>query len=335
MFRYLFLLLLIVALFFGFRPISYAQFDGLEENIISEIKPEYPRLNEQVVISIESYATDLNAAYIEWKVNDKSILKGNGKKSTSFILKEKTTKINISITTDDGRFVTKNFTITPTSLDILWEANTYTPPFFKGKALFTRQSSISFFANPHIPDGQTEIPKENMIYKWYNNGKVLDNVSGYGKYYMQINSGILGREMEIEVEATDPKSGQVAYGSLNLSPQEPVVYIYEKDPLLGVKMERALDESNITDKSEKELYVIPYFFSINNPNSLNFTWTINGKTIDDSQNLISRIFRKIENVYGVAEIGVNVESSSKIMQSSNSSIKIDFQKPKEENNSIL
>ncbi len=323
MFKYILLLSIFLNISI-FANTSYAQIGNLSEDIIVDISPEYPRPDSRVFISIESYATNLNSAYIDWVVDGKTALKGTGQKKLNINLNKKNVNVSIKITTVDGRYVEKSFPIIPSKVDLLWEADTYTPPFFKGKPLFTRQSTVYVYANPVILDSGTEIPKEKLLYRWSNNGKAMDSVSGYGRYYVQINSGILGREMQIEVEVEDPKTGQVAYNTINISPAEPLVYIYEKDPLLGVKLQKAIDSIKIEDSNEKELQVIPYFFSIKNPLEVDFIWSINGRGVDDGINTETRVFRKIENVFGKANVNVSVSNNSRIMQGGQSSVIIDF-----------
>ncbi len=332
MLRYLFLIFLITISILTFSKISYAQFDELDNSIVVNIDPEYPEKNNNVFISLESYATDLNEAYIEWIIDSKTVLKGTGKTKLNFILKKDSTSISIKINTGDGRFVQKDFNIKPTSLDLIWEADTYTPPFFKGKPLYTRESLVYIYATPHIYNGTEEIPREKMIYRWSNNGDAIQNVSGYGKYFIQIKSSILGRDMEIEVEAEDPKTNQIAHGSVVLSPSDPVVYIYQKDPLLGIKTEKALNVMKVNDNLEKEIYSIPYFFSIQKPTDLEISWSINGLGVNDNQNVVNRIFKKVGDTFGVSRIDVNFINRSNIMQGAQSSITVDFQKPQEDKN---
>lgn len=336
MIKNLFFIFFIFSLFFTSQTI-YTQIGSSEEDIVFDITPEYPTPNTDTYISIESYVFDLNSSNINWKINGKSVLTGVGKKRLVFMSGNlnSETEIEVEVKTINGQLLIKNFIIKPTSLDILWEADTYTPPFFKGKPMFTRQASVYLYAMPNIFQGQNKIPKEKLVYKWSNNGKLMNNVSGYGKYYIQINSTILGRDMEIEVEATDPQTGQVAYNSVILSPTEPIIYLYEKDPLFGIKQEKALENIQITDSNEKEIIAIPYFFSTRKINGLTYDWSINGRQIEDGQNIASRVFRKIKDVFGKAKIDVSVTNDFKIMQSSQSSIIIDFPKPKEENNNVI
>jgi hypothetical protein len=338
MIKRLIFIFFIVLVLIPFKPVTSQinTFDG--EDLIVNIVPDYPEPNSIVSISLESYAFDLDASVVEWSINGKNVSKKIGNKKLNFKTSNLNTQTNISITvtTNDGRVINKNFSISPTSIDMLWEADTYTPPFFKGKPMFTRQSAVYVYANPHIYDqNNTEIPKEKLIYKWKKDDDSLYDISGYGKFYIKINGSILGRDMEIEVEATDPNTSKVAYGSVIISPTDPMVLFYEKDPLTGIRYERALDEKKITDKTEVELYAMPYFFSAKNPKSLIYTWSLNGDTINDRENATSRVFRKIKDVFGTAFVNVSIEDTSKIMQSGQSSVKINFPKPINKNESVI
>ena len=93
--------------------------------------PETPGPSEMVRVSIESYLTDLNKATISWSLNGKVVDRGVGRKSFSFQNgpSGKTTRLTIPITTNAGEYITKEFSGNPVGLTILWEADTYTPPF--------------------------------------------------------------------------------------------------------------------------------------------------------------------------------------------------------------
>src|SRR3989344_1173365 len=50
------------------------------------------------------------------------------------------------------------------SVDLLWQGETYTPPFYKGKSLWSNQSRITFFA---MTNGLGN--PANLSYKWTKN----------------------------------------------------------------------------------------------------------------------------------------------------------------------
>ena len=76
-------LILIISLFFSAHNIKiYAETKALD--IVATVAPENQKPYEDVTITLESYATDLNRAQIEWRSGEKILLKNTGVKDFSF-----------------------------------------------------------------------------------------------------------------------------------------------------------------------------------------------------------------------------------------------------------
>jgi hypothetical protein len=132
----------IAILFFGLLlPIvSFGQTFGspsLSSELGVEIIPTYPKPNQNVSINLTLYSGDLNSADITWYQNGKNVLSGKGEKRYSFKMGPAgtETEIEIRIKLMGGSSFTKTFTLGGADVDLVWEASTYTPPFYKGKAM--------------------------------------------------------------------------------------------------------------------------------------------------------------------------------------------------------
>ena len=324
-------ILFCISLFFSFSPFVLAQFDlKIKESDISfEINPPFPNPNEIVSLKIDSFATDLNNATIHWVVNGKLVGSGKGLKQIRFDSGKagQETKIDIGLDLKDGYSVEKHITIKPSSVDLLWEAETYTPPFFKGKKLYTHQSVVKLVALPHIMKNGVEIDPDKLVYSWAKDGEILGDKSGYGKNILKISTSIISRAMYIDVEVTDPDTGFTAYNGTALSPIEPKIVLYRKDPLYGPMYNVAMTKTYPLNTSEVEILAVPYFFSTNNLNeNIIYTWNINNEDIVDNENKSSRIFRKVGDVFGISNISVKIEHLQKILQTGDTDITIDFKK---------
>ena len=70
----------------------------------------------------------------------------------------------------------------PTSVDVLWSAYSYTPPFYKGKALAPSRGSVVLVALPQlVTRNGSPIEPKNIIYTWSRRGVILGKSSGLGK----------------------------------------------------------------------------------------------------------------------------------------------------------
>lgn len=318
---------------FGFTSHAQAQVNN-SNDIIVGLLPENPKPNQTTLVTIESYSIDLNSSKISWYRNEKLISQGVGLKKTPIqtgaLGSETTLRIRIDTPTET---FTKTITLIPASVSINWEARTYTPPFYKGKALFTHQSNVIFVASPNLMFNGQFIPKENLVYTWTKNGTVLGDQSGYGKYTLSLTGSIISRSLDISVSVQDSKSGVSAFENISLDPKEPEILMYKNDPLYGTQYQKALSGTIPLISNEITLEAIPYYFSTNNTtgfNSLLPTWSINGtKTTDNNLSLI-KTFRKVGDNFGISNIGLSIQQNQRILQFADKILSIDFTKEKTE-----
>ncbi len=318
-------LLFIFGIFFTTTSV-FAQFNESSDISIG-LLPASPRPNQPVQITIESYSLNLDAAQITWYVNNTEVRKGTGVKNISTQTGKLGTETSVRVVVDTKtETFTKNISIVPASVSILWEARTYTPHFFKGKALFSHQSNILFVATPRIVVNGKEIPKENLIYTWSKNGTVLGDQNGYGRYTLPITGSIISRPLSIDLEVSDPDTGTTAFDTINITPIEPEVITYVVDPLYGVQYNKAIKGTLPLGGKEVTLTAVPYYFSNaeGGSGSISYNWSINGNTISDGQNVRTRVFRKVGEVFGVSNIALKVLQKNKLLQFTSYNLSIDF-----------
>lgn len=305
-----------------------AQFNE-SSDISVGVLPANPQPNQTVQITIESYSINLDSAQITWSVNGKQVKKGMGIKNISTQTGKLGTETSVSITVSTGaETFTKNISIVPASVSILWEARTYTPPFFKGKALFSHQSNIVFVAAPRIMANGREIPKENLIYTWSKNGTVLGDQNGYGRYTLAITGSIISRPLSIDLEVSDPNTGITAFDTIDIAPIEPEITTYVVDPLYGVQYNKAIRGTLPLIGKEVTLTAVPYYFSNvgSTLGNVSYNWSINGNTISDGQNTRTRVFRKVGEVFGISNIDLKVLQENRLLQFASYNLSIDFLK---------
>lgn len=85
-----------------------------------------------------------------------------------------TKTVKAAITSLSGKNMGKIIIFQANDVDILWQAETYTPPFYQGYARPSFGSDLKLFAIPHIKDslGNT-IAKDKLIFNWQKDGKNL------------------------------------------------------------------------------------------------------------------------------------------------------------------
>lgn len=299
-----------------------------ESDIYVKIRPEFPRANQNVSINIESYVTNINRAEILWYKDNKLVKRGVGQNNFSFITSDLGTSSNITIqvkSTDIG-LITKNIVIRPAEVNLVWEADSFTPPLYKGKALNSYQSDLRIIALPEFvaSDGST-ISADELVYKWKKDWKVLGKDSGYGKSILNIGGPQMFKDSLIilEVETTDGKLK--ATGSINISAHEPKIIFYENNPLLGVVYNRAI--SNQFDLSNEEITITaqPFFFSNYDISRgyLEYNWSMNNRDVSDSGRG-NTITLKRGSETGTTNLYLEIKNIYRIMQFAKNSFTINF-----------
>lgn len=304
---------------------SYAKI--YPEDITYSLSPQNPAPNSTVLISIQTYSTDLNQDKITWSSGGKTIKSGIAEKTASIKLGNvgTVTIVNIDITEPDGTSVRKTISLSPTIIDLVWQANSYTPPFYKGKGLYVDQGEAQIIALPIFMDtnGKKINPSE-LIYKWTQNGKVLGSLSGYGKQTLSVTGSVISRPLVIEVDINTLDGKITGHKEITLNPTTPKLVFYKNSPLYGVIYEKALNVS--TELMDKELTItaVPYFFSttIKNGVFIGFSWTMNGQSIGGNGD--TQTFRVPENTTGTSIVSLKVENFLKVLQFANRSLSLSY-----------
>lgn len=319
---------------FGFGKVG-AQMRSMDLNEIKDsaeiiITPASPGADENVFVKLESFSFDLNSSEIILALDGAIKSKGIGKKSFYF----KTGKIgSVSlikaiIKTKDGRTIEKSLVVRPAGVDLLWEAKTYAPPFYKGKALYGHQSFITVIAMPDmIGANGVRIKPENMTYKWTKDSKVLGDVSGYGKNSFSFSKSVISHSPEIKVEVMSPDKKIKATGRITLDSVEPKILIYENNPLYGIIYEKAIVGDFNLDGNEITLASAPYFFSLEDANNgkIQYNWNMNGKKINSKDEEKQKTFRNTEGKKGSAAISLDLQNDAKVLQGARTNILLKFE----------
>ena len=305
--------------------ISFAQ-SSFSSELGVDISPNYPRPNETVSINLSLYTADLNSALITWYRDGESVLEGRGETRYSFQMGPvgKETKIEIQIELLGGTSFSKTFTLNPASVDLVWEADSYVPPFYKGKALHAMQGRLKIVAMPEFVKNGARISPQNLIYEWSNDVEGNQSQSGYGKNTLILNGSILGRGESVEVLVTDPVNNLVAQGFIDVSPVDPEIIFYENNPYYGHIFDSAITNTFDLNAEEVQIWAAPYYFSKESAGNLKYEWQLNNATVTNLSDSRTAIFKKPEGERGESNISLSIENLNRILQQASASLKIKF-----------
>jgi hypothetical protein len=272
--------------------------------------PEHPGSDQDVKVQIKSTAVQIDSSNIIWYINGEVQKEGIGQTKFSFRTGPAGTStiIDIVIMAPDGKKYTEHEVLNPLDVDFLWEANTYVPPFYKGKARPTYQSMIRTTAIPFF--GATSTPG-TYVYDW-TLGRTAGIGKGLGKNTAQIPAAWPHSNVSLKVHAASLDGSQEGERTLNILSVDPVIRFYEKHPLSGVNYSNALRATNLSS-GEFHLRAVPFFFGNEDRDDkkLIYTWRLNGKRIGEGSNPEELT---ITGGNGVNEISLLVEDARRVLQ---------------------
>ncbi len=320
-----------LSLFLSCSFVSAQSIPGIQNPLIVSVIPSEPRANQLTVIGIQSYSMDLDRALITWYVDGVNTASGVGLKQFNVMAGPsgsiKTIDVMVS-TVETGTF-SETIVIRPADVGLLWESDTYTPPFYKGKALHSYNGSFKVVAIPELfTAAGVKIDSKDLIYTWRKNGEVEGSASGYGKNtYIGSQTSYLREGEDISVEVSAPRDNVVASNSILITPLVPEVILYEKSPLYGIVYEKALKNTMRLTNEEVTIIAEPFSFSVQrrNVSNLTYAWTLNSSPLSDFANKSSITLRRTSSAAGRANLTVSLQNTFKLLQGGNNGLTISYE----------
>lgn len=209
------------------------------------------------------------------------------------------------------------------SIDLLWSANTYKPPFYQGHTLATPNSLVKVVA---VVNG-VNVDPSTLDYRWQKNGQTLSNSSGVGKGTLTTSAELSGQEHTISVQVSNTSKSLDLKREVKIRSLQPQIVLYQDAPLTGVDYSRALGSELDLMAPEIRLLAEPYFFPEDDVGDrrLSYTWKLNDQPVipDSSDNrLIS--FTAPEGATGASVISLEAKSLNNILQRAKRELKIKF-----------
>lgn len=284
-------------------------------NFWVEFSPKIPGPNETVSAKIMSYTFDTDRAYIKWSVDGYIKLKGVGEKDFGFKVgkRGKKTTVAVSVIAEDNSKERRVFYFNPSEVDLLWSARTYTPFFYKGKALSGPGSTVKVTAIPYFGKYADTNPS-NLIYKWKLNYKNRPDESGVGKNSFVFRSDKGFGESAVSVEVSDYKQTTKAENSVRIKNVQPELLFYQDSPLSGLFSGMTLGSEFNINKNEILIKAEPYYFSLNAMRGISYKWTMNGKIIQPEKGGSVIDFRTEPGTSGTADIRLRISSPYNLLQ---------------------
>ncbi|MDO8619880.1 MAG: hypothetical protein Q7R64_00855 [bacterium] len=306
-----------------------AQTGGVGTELPMTVLPEHPRPGEAVEVSVESYNIDLNRAEVQWFVNDKLVKTGLGNKrlTVSAGRNGETTVVRVVAIAENGIIYSASATIRPAEVNLLWQAQSYTPPFYKGKALMPYQGTVLVAAIPSFTRGKSTMSPGSLIYTWSEGDNVIGDSSGKGRNLFVFRGSVPLRTKTISVLVESPDRTMSAEASINVTPVAPRLLFYENHPRYGLLISKALANSFTLSEDETRIDAVPYYFESDTKtgSALLYEWQMNYSplTFETSPFLI---LRRASNAAGRTNIFLEVRDTDeqKTFQAAEGKLMIEF-----------
>ncbi len=302
---------------------------GIQDSDINvDTVPGNPQPYDDVTINLSSYSTDLNKAMIQWRQGSALVLSGYGKTSYTFKTPgpDSVTIFTVTIMpVEGGNSITKQVVISPSEIDLMWEAaDAYVPAFYRGKALPTSESAIRVVA---IPNTNTiKQGKGSVTYSWSSgqNDNPVTASSGYGKDSYEFINSPLNTKEKVSVSASSVDGRYSATSSIDVPIVSPKVVFYKRSPTEGVLYNQALNDQTTITEDEATIVAAPYYLAtVGNEDDFAYNWQINGSAINTPSKKTELTIQPTEHD-GYATIDVDFENAQTLYQKAVAELKLNF-----------
>lgn len=291
-----------------------------------DFTPKSYEPGQEISASIKTFTFDPDRVEITWQVDGKTAAKGVGEKKIKITAPElgKEKKIDAYISLSNGAKILRSATLVGSDIDLLWEAVSYSPSWYKGRTLAVAESSIKITAVPHLYSGGKEISGSNLVYEWFVNYSKDESNSGAGKNSFAFN---LSRRKDYVVSARvsnfDKSVSLEKLITFPLNAAKPKIVFYEDDLLEGAKYNKALKDGVSFGEEEIILRAEPFFFSSGVSGGSSYKWMISGKaaTPGDFPNILPL---RAGGGSGSANISLKINNPAKVFQSVQKSLNINY-----------
>lgn len=270
------------------------------------VSPTYPAPYSQASVSVTSTSVDLTAATLTITSKGKQLYKGNVQTvPVTLGGSGSVTTLAVTVTTAASTY-TQTVTIQPEDVSLIAEPQGTVPPLYPGKSLVPLGGSVRVVAIANLQDaaGKTLDPA-NLAYTWTVDGARITAGSGIGKTSLLVASPLQYRTRSVSVVVQSQSGSLVGGATISLSPSTPTVRIYENDPLLGVRFDKALLSTYSLGSAEASLYAAP--FSLPTDSTPSIQWFLNSAAAQQGPILT---LRPTGSGQGTASLSVTASSGS-------------------------
>ncbi len=240
--------------------------------------PQFPTPNQEVTVSLDAYSMNTIGATITWYVDKIELVDRKNERSIKFISGPigSTHTVRSVIRFPSGLPLEATVVIPITQVDIIVEADSHIPAFYRGRALPSENSLIRAIAVLH---GKTAETPAEYTYEWKLDGNPLFGGPIRGKRVIETRMPLY-QDHTLTVVVYNAHGVPLGRRTIALNPVVPEVYFYEENPLRGLSR-KAITDDFVLIGEETTVYAEPYFMNIE-PKTFSgeLSWKLNGEHVD-------------------------------------------------------
>ena len=245
---------------------------------------------------VVTFSADPQKSTFTWYHNDARVASGKGITFYDFTLGQmgSAENIRVSVTAGAGASRQLSKTVRPARIHFSWFTDSYTPPWYKGKALASPGSTILISAIPDFRLGTTKLDPKNLIYEWTIDDTATprdSGLSGNGKNIYPLRTPVIGtQEVKVDLLVKDELERIVHQETIFVQTRPADLVFYDRDALLGTRFERTAANARIKSGSDIALELEPYFLPRGIFDALRFGWRVNNQKLTNTAPL-NRVLR--------------------------------------------
>jgi len=249
------------------------------------LDPVYPGPGDTVRVRVRTSAVELRSSQVTWTLNGSVRQQSIGGDTFTFTAGKvgDTLVIEATARSSEGRTLTGSEVVHVGDVALAWEARTYTPPFFRGRALQGPNADVVLLALPTVtdPKGVLYDPRK-LTYEWYFNDEDTPSRVGVGLASVLFHNAYGFDDLAVIVRVKDPTGTPRALTHITVPLTQSEVRLYVDDPLKGTLYANALGDTYTLTAHDVTLTAEPYYFSAETRDDpvLTYTWSVGGAPTD-------------------------------------------------------
>lgn len=286
------------------------------------VLPSYYEPNDVVTVELNAYTLNTNGASITWRID--GVEQSNAKDQRSLTMSTgelgTTQAVQAVITLTNGSQVTARTTVRPIRIDMLVEADTFTPAFYTGRALPSNGSTVVVKAIPFTDSNQ---PQSNLSYSWQVGREVVGGGAQIGKDRITFTPGF-EKATRVQVTVFDTNGRSLGSRTITIPIAEPEIHFYEINPLRGLQTQ-ALGSTAPFRGIEMQVKAEPYYMSRGKQSDeLHMAWKLDNQTISNPSADPRQITLRRQGTRGNFQLEFEIRNLTELLQGAKKAMTLQF-----------